>query len=304
MDTLVSIIIVNYNTSLLLENCIDSVKKLTVGLKYEVIVVDNDSELGSIDHLVLKYPDVHFIFSNENLGFGQANNLGAKSARGKYLLFLNPDTLLVNNAVKILSDFMLANPLVGACGGNLFKGDQSPAVSFHTMDFYRREWRILFNKKWNQGFNHTDQATEVNVIMGADLFIPKIIFDQVGGFDPDFFMYFEEVYLCDTIREAGFKIMSVPQAKIIHLEGAAAENKSEDLKKWSYQEHWYSKFVYFEKTKGRLKTSTLYFANIFKLQLASSVYSLKRNKVKLDYWQTKSKVLKQTYARYKSYLAR
>ena len=148
MEIAVSIIIVNYNTAELLNDCIDSVQSKTVNVDYEIIVVDNNSEKGSLDHLIEKYPTVNFIFSEENLGFGRANNLGATKARGKYLFLLNPDTLLVNNAIAILYDFMEVNPESGVCGGNLYKADNSPAISYHTMSFYTREWRILFNKKW------------------------------------------------------------------------------------------------------------------------------------------------------------
>lgn len=298
----VSVIIVNYNTSELLDNCIDSVQLKTEDVNYEIIVVDNNSEKGSLDHLIKKYPTVNFIFSEENLGFGRANNLGATKAKGKYLLLLNPDTLLVNNAIAVLTDFMEVNPESGACGGNLYKADNSPAISYHTMDFYAREWRIFFNKKWPLGFNDTDNPKCVNVIMGADLFIRKELFDRLKGFDPDFFLYFEEVYLCDQVRRLGYKVTSVPQAKIIHYEGAAAENKNEELNKWSYQEHWYSKFVYFSKTEGQLKTSFLYRANMLKMSMALFVYTITGNKNKLDYWSRKAHVLKQTYSRYHQYL--
>ncbi len=302
MEIAVSIIIVNYNTAELLNDCIDSVQSKTVNVDYEIIVVDNNSEKGSLDHLIEKYPTVNFIFSEENLGFGRANNLGATKARGKYLFLLNPDTLLVNNAIAILSDFMEVNPESGVCGGNLYKADNGPAISYHTMNFYTREWRILFNKKWPLGFNETDKPMNVNVIMGADLFIRKELFDRLKGFDPDFFLYFEEVYLCDQIRCLGYQVTSVPQAKIIHYEGAAAENKNEELNKWSYQEHWYSKFVYFSKTEGRFKTSLLYYANILKMRMASFVYSVTGNKNKLNYWSKKAQVLSQTYSRYRQYL--
>lgn len=304
MDIPVSIIIVNFNTAGLLDDCIGSVIDNTNGVDYEIIVVDNNSEVGSVNYLISKYPEVRFIFSEENLGFGRANNLGVSYANGKYLFFLNPDTLLLNNTISILYEFMEANPQTGACGGNLYKQDNTPAISFHTMDFYTREWRILLNKKWPLGFNITDKPQDVSVIMGADLFIRRDIFNRLKGFDPDFFLYFEEVYLCDLVRRTGYKVTSVPQARITHFEGAAAENKSEELNKWSYQEHWYSKFVYFSKTKGKFKTALLYWANMLKLGAAKAAYTLKYNPEKLHYWEKKQKVLKKTYSRYSQYLKR
>jgi len=302
MNDLVSIIIVNYNTEKLLEECILSVIEYTEYIDYEIIVLDNNSQEGSLDKLISSYPQVSFQLLNENLGFGKANKVGAKIAKGEYLFFLNPDTLLINNAVLELYRFSKENPKTGICGGNLYKEDMSPAVSYHILDFYKREFMILRNKKWQIGFNLTDKPQEVNVIMGADLFIRKSLFEEAGGFDSDFFMYFEEVELCDRILKKGYKIMSVPSAKIIHLEGAAAENKTDELKKWSYQEHWYSKFVYFFKVKGRFKTFVLYSANILKFKLALCLYGLRGNSDKINYWNLKKEIIKKSYDRYKIYL--
>ncbi|MDR1089975.1 MAG: glycosyltransferase family 2 protein [Prevotella sp.] len=304
MEIAVSIIIVNYNTAELLGNCIRSVQSKTEGVDYEIIVVDNNSEKESLDHLTEKYPTVHFIFSEENLGFGRANNLGVSHANGKYLFFLNPDTLLLNNAISILYEFMEANSQAGVCGGNMYKGDMTPASSYYDIDFLTLEYKIIFNRKRHTGFNHTRMPQTVNVIVGADLFIPASLFNKFKGFDPDFFLYFEEVELCYRIQKAGYKIISVPEAEIIHLQGGSAENKSKELNKWSYQEHWYSKFVYFSKTKGKFKTALLYWANMLKLGAAKAAYTLKHNPEKLDYWKKKSEVLKKTYSRYRQYLKR
>ncbi len=300
---LVSIIIVNYNTEKLLEDCILSVQKYTQDVNYEIIVVDNASLQGSLQRLINRFFDVRFHLMNKNLGFGVANNMGASIANGEYLLFLNPDTLLINNAIFILYEYLKKHPEVGICGGNLYRGDSSPAVSFHVLDFYKREFRILFNRKWQQGFNLSGQVQSVNVIMGADLFISKSLFFVFNGFDEDFFMYFEEVELCDKIRKAGYKIMSVPEAKIIHLEGGAAENKNEELNKWSYQEHWYSKFVYFSKAKGEVATRVVYFLHLLKLELALLFYFLKKKQNKVNYWQQKKNVIKNTFKRYQEYLS-
>lgn len=300
---LVSIIIVNYNTEELLDNCIVSINQHTQGVDYEIIVVDNNSEKDSLFFLVEKHSAVRFYFSEENHGFGRANNIGASIAKGEYLFFLNPDTLLINNALFILHEYQKKHREVGVCGGNMYRGDMSPAVSFHTLDFYKREFMILLNKKWQQGFNATNQPQAVNVIMGADLFVSKSLFLEFKGFDKDFFMYFEEVELCDRIRKAGYKIMSVPEAKIIHLEGGAAENKSEELNRWSYREHWYSKFIYFSKTKGKVATKSIYFLHMLKLELAVSFFSLKRNGGKVYYWEQKRNVIKNTFAKYQEYLS-
>lgn len=302
MGDLVSIIIVNYNTERVLQDCIQSIKDRTKNVDYEIIVVDNNSAKGSLDSLQNTYPDVKVYLMSDNLGFGGANNYAAQMVKGGYLFFLNPDTVLINNAILELYLYLKENSTVGICGGNLYKEDMSPAVSYHTLDFYKREIMVLLNRKWQIGFNRTGKPQKVNVIMGADLFMKKSLFEEMKGFDTDFFMYFEEVELCDRVRRKGYDIMSVPSAQIIHLEGAAAENKNEELKKWSYNEQWYSKLVYFSKKKGIFQTKLLYWMNIWKLSLALSFYKMGKNENKLEYWTMKKEVIQKAYDRYRNYL--
>ncbi|MEN9919916.1 MAG: hypothetical protein RL662_2352 [Bacteroidota bacterium] len=304
MKSLISVIIVNYNTEKLLEACLCSIREQTKQINYEVIVVDNNSLKGSLNPLIDNYPDVLFHQMDSNAGFGVANNIGAELAHGDFLFFLNPDTILMNNALLILHKYMVQYPAVGACGGNLYNENMQSIVSYHVMDFYTREWRILLNRKRTVGFNNTGQALEVNAIMGADLFTRQSVFKEVGGFDPDFFMYFEEIELCDRIQKAGYKVVSVPDATIIHIEGGASEEGGDELSKWSYQEHWYSKFLYFHKTNGRLSTKLIYRAYMLKLRLAVYYYRLKRNTSKLDEWAVKKKVITDTYGRYMSFITR
>ncbi|PXV63121.1 hypothetical protein CLV62_1153 [Dysgonomonas alginatilytica] len=303
IEDLVSIIIVNYNTEKFLENCIVSINKYTRDVNYEIIVVDNNSEKGSVSSLIEKYPAVRFHFSEENHGFGRANNIGASIAKGEYLFFLNPDTLLINNAVFLLYEYLKGNPQVGICGGNMYRGDMTPASSFYDIDFLTYEYKIIFNIKRYPGFNYTTGPNEVKVIVGADLFIRKSVFFEFGGFDKDFFMYFEEVELCYRLRKANYKIVSVPAAEIIHLQGGSAENKNEELGKWSYREHWYSKFLFFSKTKGKLQTKILYCVYILKLRMAMLYFSIRRNKGKLEYWNLKKNIINDAFGRYLKYLS-
>lgn len=301
MENLVSIIIVNYNTEKLLDDCLFSIYEKTSEIQFEVIVVDNDSSKGSIDNLIEKYPVAKFHSAGKNLGFGKANNLGASLASGKYLFFLNPDTLLLNNAVSILANYMESHPHTGICGGNMYKKDMSPASSLYNTDFLTYEYKIIFNIKRTPGFNYTHEPQEVLVIVGADLLIRKDIFDKMKGFDPDFFMYFEEVELCYRVRRSGYKIISVPDAEIIHLQGGSAENKSDELNKWSYQEHWYSKYLFFEKTKGLLQTRIIHNTYRIKLNLAILYFSITKNKNKIEYWKAKEQIIQNTYKRFSNY---
>lgn len=224
----VSIIIVNYHTSDQVRDCIDSIYGFTSGVTYEIIIVDNNSE-PNLSKIFDGYRHVSIISLPENIGFGQANNEGFKAARGRYLFCLNPDTILLNNAVRELATFMDTHPESGATGGNLYNTDMKPTLSFR---------RILPGIKWeineflnlkpekmrfgkNRIFNHTGQPMEVAYITGADLMLRRETIEQTGGYDPAFFMYYEETDLCNRIKRTGWKIYSVPTAKIQHLEGGS-----------------------------------------------------------------------------------
>lgn len=254
----VSIIIVNYNTKEFTLNCINSVFNQTFGLSFEVIVVDNVSTDGSAE-LFSQDDRILFVSSGQNLGFGMANNVGFKIARGKYVFCLNPDTILLNNAIQILFDFMESNPRVGICGGNLFDADMKPTHSYRMM-LPSLIWEIdykfgeLFTRlKWgkNAEFNYWGNPMKVGYITGADMMIRKEIVDKTGGFSKYFFMYYEECELTYRIKNAGYLVYSVPNAHIMHLEGKSF--KSSDLtwkekcmikSRWSYRKLCYPSSIY------------------------------------------------------------
>lgn len=233
----VSIIIVNYRSKALVQECLKSVMQFTHDVSYEVIVVDNASSDGIGEMLLSEFgnhPEVHFIQLAENMGFGRANNAGFDVARGRYLFCLNPDTLLLNNAVKILADFLDSHPDAGACGGNLFNVQMCPTLSFRRF-FPGIRWELneFLNLKpekllWgvNRDFNHTGRPMQVAYITGADLMLRREAIDRCGPFRKEFFMYYEETDLCRRIHRDGWKIYSVPEARIQHLEGGTFNNSS------------------------------------------------------------------------------
>lgn len=227
----ISIIIVNYHTARLIVDCLKSVYKETEGIDFEVIIVDNASGDGYEETIALEFPgkDIKFITLEENVGFGRANNAGFEIAKGRNLLCLNPDTILINNAVKILSDYLDGNPGVGACGGNLYDENMKPALSFRRMlpgikwelNELLHLWidRIQFGK--SHRFNFTGRPLEVGYISGADIMMPRRVVNETGGFSPDFFMYYEETDLCCRIHRMGLRVVSVPAAEIQHIEGGS-----------------------------------------------------------------------------------
>lgn len=242
----VSIIIVNYHSADLVIDCVNSIFAKTEGIIFEVIIVDNASGDGSAEKIHDVFGEqVKVVKSSENLGFGKANNLGNTYANGEYLFFLNPDTILVNNAIKILWASLQENPEYGVVGGNLYMPDMNPAPSyclkFDDLEAEKKSasWNYLISSKLKQKlairkgipfqneFNRTGSPMKVAYIFGADIMMKKSIFDEVNGFDPDFFMYAEEEELTWRITQRGYQVMNIPDAKIIHLEGATSKKQNE-----------------------------------------------------------------------------
>ena len=204
----VSIVIVNFNTCFLLPKCLSSIYENTPLLKFEIIIVDNNSTDGSQEYIKNHFPQIKLIEKKENLGFGKANNAGAEIANGKYILLLNTDTILINNAIEILFEFMENNEGMGACGGNLYHADGQPNYSYSrvyptltSIIFYRA--RITkFIPVLKESFNTYDVPRKVAFIIGADCFIRKSVFDKIKGFDPAFFMYVEDAEIAFQIGRA------------------------------------------------------------------------------------------------------
>lgn len=226
----VSIIFVNYKTKDLTINAIKSVVEKTQGIDFEIFVVDNNSQDGSIEAIEKKFPQINIIKNTANTGFGAANNIAIKRAKGKYILCLNTDTLLINNAIKIMYDFMEKEDSknIAVCGGTLYNENSNYIMSyanfpnlFNSLSFswiLKRLFPMIRNKK------EPTNIKEVDFITGADIFFRKSILDKVGLFDETFFMYAEEVDLCKRIKNEGYSIKIIPQAKIIHLEEKSSKN--------------------------------------------------------------------------------
>jgi len=284
----VSIIIVNYNTKALLKQCLESVFEKTQGIEFEVIVVDNASRDGSPQMLKEEFPQVRLIESAENVGFGRGNNEGVKIARGNYLFLLNPDTVLLNNAVKILANYLDAHPEAGCCGGNLFDGEDNPTLSFGRLfpplsyfDGFVKNCISKMLHSPNTRFNHTGNPLEVAYLTGADIMISNSLFQKLNGFDSDFFMYCEEVELQYRVKKAGYRRVSVPEARITHLEGKSLSINQVKVKYW-----YESRRNYLRKTQNRCVaavTSLVFFAAIV-TRLA--YFALIKNRDKYEYWLT------------------
>jgi GT2 family glycosyltransferase len=240
----VSIIIVNYNTKELLFNCLDSIFKQTKELSFEVIVVDNNSEDGSVLMIKKNFPSVLLIENNNNIGFGAANNKARALSSGKYVFFLNSDTILLNNAVKIFFDYWEKEGEIqnlGALGANLLDGMSNVTHSFGnfpTIMSSMNELGVILRNvivKTLFRFAHCSYRSlrkknesklyygDVGYITGAALFMRN---GELANFDERFFLYFEETDMQYRLKKAHKRRMIIDGPQIIHLCGGS--NKESD----------------------------------------------------------------------------
>lgn len=229
----VSVILVNYNTCQVTRECVDSIFAHTGGVELEVIVVDNASEDAS-EQVLGTDPRITYIRNSHNLGFGRANNVGASVATGDHLFFLNSDTLLTNNAIALFRDYAVAHQgEFGVLGCVLLSPDGGTCHSHGRFITPARELRGLAAKylrflkpRGLQRPRQVTEAAEVDYVTGADLWIPRAVWERVGGFDPDFFMYCEEVDLQRRMARMGLRRLVIPGPGIIHLEGASEKTQA------------------------------------------------------------------------------
>jgi GT2 family glycosyltransferase len=228
-----SIIIVSYNTREMTLECLRSVAAETRDISYEVLVVDNKSSDGSAEAIRENFPDVKLTALTDNIGFARANNLAAKTARGRRILLLNPDTIILHRAIDRLMEFAARNPSYRVWGGRTVFGDGSlnatscfrkitlwnlACFAFCLTYFGRRS---AFLNSESYGGWQRDTVRHVDIVTGCFLLIDRDLWDQLDGFDPAFFMYGEEADLCQRARVAGARPAVTPNATIVHYGGAS-----------------------------------------------------------------------------------
>lgn len=233
-----SVIIVNYNVKHFLEQCLYSVQAAIDGMTGEtsrrqaaIIVVDNNSLDGSIEYLKPKFPSVRFIENKENLGFAKACNQGLALATGKYILFLNPDTILPEDCFQKCISFFEAHKDAGALGIKMLDGSgrflkeskrsfPSPMTSLYKLIGLSKLFpRSKLFSKYHLGHLGESESNEVDVLAGAFMMVKKEVLDKIGSFDETFFMYGEDVDLSYRIQKAGFKNYYFAGSSIIHFKG-------------------------------------------------------------------------------------
>lgn len=294
-----SIVILNWNVRELLDRCLASIK--SDRFLFEVIVVDNASSDDSVALVQSKYPNAIVIVNETNLGFTGGNNRGMEAAQGRYVMVLNPDTEIVADAIDRLIDYLDAHSDVGAIGPQLLNPDRSIQSS-------RRRFPTLatgfFESTWLQGFAprsilrrfymddiSPDATQTVDWLTGACTIFRRSVLAEIGLYDEtNFFMYSEEIDLCQRVKSAGWKIVYLPEAKVIHYIGQSSDQVVA-------ARHLYfqtSKVHYFRKHHGRFKAELvrifLLASYLWQIALESikalfgSKRALRRERVQV-YWQ-------------------
>lgn len=257
----VSIILVNWNSVNYLRACLASVYRYTRKVTFEILVVDNASFDGSAEMLQNEFPDVIFIQSQQNLGFSKANNLAFERSSGSAILFLNPDTLVLNPAIEMMYAALQSAPHIGAVGGGVLNDDHS--LQMH----YVQAFPTILNQMLLSNFakrllpksnlwglrpliEYSGKPAEVEVVMGSVLMVKRSVFEEIGFFDERYFMFAEDVDLCWSIRKHGYSIYYVREGSIIHYGGKSSDFQEESHFSTILQRE--STVLFLVKTRGKL----------------------------------------------------
>ncbi|MDD5363167.1 MAG: glycosyltransferase [Ignavibacteria bacterium] len=281
----VSIIIVNYNVKDLVDNCIASIyKSNNTNLNLEIFFVDNNSVDGSSEHISNLYPEVKIIQNKKNAGFSKANNVALRQAAGKYILILNPDTVLEESTFDKLIKFVESEENTGAVTSKLILGSGKldvacrrsfPSVSValpRILGLSKMFPKSKVFSKYNLTYLDENETAEVDAVCGAFMFIPKKVLDETGYFDEDYFMYGEDLDLCYRIKEKGYKIFYYPAVTTIHLKGESTKKT-----KFTYVNNFYGAMRIFVRKNYRNSSGLLLFFLQLGIIYRSSLSYLKRS---------------------------
>ncbi len=240
----VSVIIINFNTKDLTLECIKSVYEKTCCTSFEVIVIDNASTDGS--RLLLSnlgFSNYHYIYNKKNVGFSRANNKAAGLAKGRYIFFMNSDMLFIDDVLSGLMMYMESNPGVGIAGPMFLNPDNTlqiscrnfPCIAFGFLKFFPF-LKIFMSKEIREYYQQDrdySKIQEVDTVSAGAMMIKKSLFKDIGGFDEFSFMYAEDADICRRVRDMGFKVVFLPDVKLIHYGGqSCALNSFRAV--WSY----------------------------------------------------------------------
>ena len=250
----ISIVIVNYNVKAFLEQCLMAIERAVRDFAVEIFVVDNASVDGSQAMVKKKFPRVRLIENRKNVGFSRANNCALRQVRGRHVLLLNPDTLIQEDALSVLQEYLDRHADVGAAGVKLLNPDGSfqigsrrglptPWVAFTRIIGLSRLFpRSRIFGRYNMTYLDPDTEADVDVLTGSLMYVRREVLEKIGYFDEDYFMYGEDVDLCYRIRLAGWRIVYVPKTQAIHYKGESTK-KGE----MSFVTHFYNAMLIFSR---------------------------------------------------------
>ena len=286
-----SIIIINYNVKEFLLNLLDSIRKAVKNISTEIIIVDNASDDGSVEILREKFPNIKLIANKKNVGFGSANNQAMESAKGEYFLFINPDAIVREDTLLKMLEFFDKTPQAGIAGCKVLNPDGSlqlacrrsfpgPWTSFtKVMGLSKLFPKSRLFARYNLTYLNENQTYEVDAVSGAFMMMKKEVYEKIGGFDQQFFMYGEDLDLCYRAQKSGYKVFYVHNTEIIHYKGESTKRSSLDETKIFYdamhlfvRKHFSSSFI----IESILQIAILFrkliaFANIYKLAFLSII---------------------------------
>ena len=269
MNIDLSIIIVSYNVSGFLQNCLKSIIAAKIDHVFEIIIVDNNSTDESSSLIRREFPAITWLQNVKNLGFAAANNQGINQSKGQFILLLNPDTEVSSGAIEALLQVMLDDPSVGACGSKLVNPDGSLQLSCYPFPTLGNEIIRLHHleklfpltqypmDQWDKSFTYP-----VDNIQGASLLLRKSALNEVGLLDESFFVYTEEVDLNYRLKKAGWKNVYVPNSVVVHFGGQSTKQNKTEM----FLELYKTKIQFFRKHYGATKT-TLYKIMLFETSL-------------------------------------
>ncbi|AZI67843.1 glycosyltransferase [Kaistella daneshvariae] len=235
-----SVLIVNYNVTDLLRNCLLSLQKYITDVDYEVIVIDNCSTDSTWKNLIQEFPDFQFLTSCQNEGFAKANNKAAKIARGEYILLLNPDTELEDFSGKTLLDFADSKQNFGALGVRMHDagGNFLPESKRSVPDVFSsfRKLYLNFNKHKTKSYYRNDigefDIAEVEVVTGAFLLVKRAVFFEIGGLEEKYFMYGEDIDFCYTLLRSDYSNWYYGKTSILHHKGQSTVKDLDYLRRF------------------------------------------------------------------------
>ena len=223
-----SIILVNYHHGHMLDNCLESVYRTIEKIQFEVILVDNSSKDDGLESILKRYTKIQLINNSKNVGFARANNQGAKIASGDFLLFMNPDTTMIEDAVESMLDYIRSDSSIGILSPKVLNPDQTtqfscrkfPTVWSGLFNRYSLMTRLFPNNRYSRDYLMLDydhnSIRSVDWVSGCCMMLSELTLKKANGFDENYFLFIEDVDLCQVIKKQGLRVVYFPNAKVFH----------------------------------------------------------------------------------------